>query len=179
MIEYQEKTAVISDCKKYRYMLRRVWDHMKPRALVVMLNPSTADADKDDATIRSLTRLCIALGFGSYEVVNLFAYRATNPKELYNNMFKDNVGPKNDIFIAAALRRCDLPIIGWGAHQLAIERGHVVISMIRQRRPAVFCLGVNKDASPKHPLYIKSDQTLHVYASSIRIKALAMRSSAF
>lgn len=163
MIEYQEKTAVISDCKKYRYLLRRSWNRLNPRALVVMLNPSTADADKDDATIRSVTRLCAALGFGSYEVVNLFAYRATDPKELYNED-EHIIGPRNDILIESALHRCDLPIVGWGAHQLAVERGRTVVSLLRKHRPAVFCLGVNKDKSPKHPLYIKSDQKLEMYA---------------
>lgn len=164
MIVYQESASVISDCKKYRYLLRRVWDEYKPRALIVMLNPSTADADKDDATIRSLVRICTVLGFGGFEVVNLFAFRATNPKELYNEYDNDVVGPNNDITIEAALHRCDLPIVGWGTHQLAYARGKTVISMIRQRRPAVFCLGSNKDKSPKHPLYIKSDQTLEMYA---------------
>ena len=164
MIVYNEKTAVISDCQKYRYLLRRSWDHMKPRFLVVMLNPSTADAEQDDPTIRSVTRICNALGAGSYEVVNLFAFRATNPKELYNEYDNDVVGPKNDNCIEAALHRCDLPIIAWGAHPLAYDRGNIVKSMIRQRRPAVFCLGVNKDKSPKHPLYIKSDAQLQMYA---------------
>jgi hypothetical protein len=166
VIAYNEKTAVISDCKKYRYLLRRSWDHIKPRFLIVMLNPSTADDEKDDATIRSCTRLCSALGAGSYEVVNLFAFRATNPKELYMEYVEDLdiIGPKNDISIEAALMRCDLPLIGWGAHALAEERGKTVTSMIRHYRPAVFCLGANKDKSPKHPLYIKSDVSLQVYA---------------
>lgn len=159
MIVYQEKTAVISDCKKYRYLLRRVWDVMKPRALIVMLNPSTADAKQDDATVRSVTRLCDSLGFGSYEVVNLFAFRATDPKELGKN-FLHIIGPKNDDCIEAALHRCDLPIVAWGANQLAIDRGRTVISMIRQHRPAVFCFDANKDKSPKHPLYIKTGATL-------------------
>lgn len=163
MIVYQEKTAIISDCKKYRYLLRRDWDLMKPRALIVMLNPSTADAEQDDATIRSVTRLCNELGFGSYEVVNLFAFRATNPKELYNNMFKENIGPKNDIRIEAALHRCDLPIMAWGAHQLAIDRGRSVTSMIRQHRPAVFCFGVTKTKAPRHPLYLKTETQLQHY----------------
>jgi hypothetical protein len=164
MIKYLEKVAIISDCKKYRYMLRRSWDFTKPRYLIVMLNPSTADAEKDDATIRSCTRLCSALGAGSYEVVNLFAYRATNPKELYNEYDFDIIGPKNDEHIEAALFRCDLPILAWGAHELAYHRGNTIKSMIKRKRPAAFCFGANKDKSPKHPLYIKSDASLQVYA---------------
>ena len=65
---YLENDAVISDCSKYRYLLRRTWDHSKPRLLYVMLNPSTADARNDDATIRSCVRLASGLGYGSIEV---------------------------------------------------------------------------------------------------------------
>ena len=163
MIDYLEKVAIISDCRKYRYMLRRSWDFTKPRYLIVMLNPSTADAEKDDATIRSCTRLCSALGAGSYEVVNLFAYRATNPKELFD-LNHDAIGPKNDEHIEAALFRCDLPILAWGAHHLAYHRGNTITPIIKRKRPAAFCFGTNKDKSPKHPLYIKSDASLQIYA---------------
>lgn len=161
---YQETSAVVSDCKTYRYLLRRVWDTKLPRFLIVMLNPSTADAEKDDATIRSCTRLCNELGAGSYEVVNLFAFRATDPKKLYSNMFQENVGPDNDVTIQAALSRCDLPIVAWGAHELAVNRGEQVNTIIRKKRPATFCFGVTKHGAPKHPLYIKSNQKLEVYS---------------
>jgi hypothetical protein len=77
-----ERAAVISDCGLYRYMLRRAWDYERMRALVCMLNPSTADAEIDDPTIRSCVRLLRALGFGSVEIVNLFAFRATQPAAL-------------------------------------------------------------------------------------------------
>ena len=75
---FMEKDAMISDCGKYRYLLRRAWDHTLPRGLFVMLNPSTADAEVDDATIRSCIRLCRSWSFGSFEVVNLFGWRATD-----------------------------------------------------------------------------------------------------
>src|SRR5882757_2226662 len=77
---FLERDAVISDCGKYRYLLRRTWDHSKPRTLFVMLNPSTADAEIDDATIRSCIRLSKEMGYGSFEVVNIFGLRATDPK---------------------------------------------------------------------------------------------------
>jgi hypothetical protein len=80
--KYLENYAVISDCGRYRYLLRRTWDYKKPRALICMLNPSTADAKQDDATIRSCVRLLSSIGYGSFEVVNVFAHRATDPKEL-------------------------------------------------------------------------------------------------
>lgn len=163
-ILYTEKAAVISDCKKYRYMLRRSWDHNKMRFLFIMLNPSTADADIDDPTIRSCTRLSNALGAGSFEVVNLFAFRATDPKELHNNKYEENVGSDNGKFIGLSVQRCDLSIVAWGAHELAVSEGKKVVKeILTYHRPAVFCLGKTKSNAPKHPLYIKTGQQLETY----------------
>lgn len=156
-----ERDAVISECQKYRYLLRRAWDDDKPRALFIMLNPSTADANVDDPTIRSCIRLCTEMGHGSFEVVNLFAWRATKPTELSSG--QDVIGPDNDAAICAALGRCDVPICAWGAHKLAYSRGRAVWQAIRAERPAVFCFGRTKDGAPKHPLYIKSGTALEVY----------------
>lgn len=158
---FLERDARISDCGRYRYLLRRTWDHGTPRALFVMLNPSTADAEIDDATIRSCIRLSKGLGYGSFEVVNLFALRATDPAELQRAT--DPVGADNDGVIEGALGRCDLAICAWGAHQMAENRASSVKSLLRSRRPAVFCLGTTKAGAPKHPLYIKSGTPLQVY----------------
>lgn len=160
---FLERDAVISDCGKYRYLLRRTWNHSCPRLLYVMLNPSTADAEVDDATIRSCIRLAKGLGYGSFEVVNLFAFRATDPEELVK---ADNaVGPRNDPLIEAAVARCDMVVCAWGAHAMtnAGQRASAVRQMIRSQRPAVFCLGKTKAGAPKHPLYIKSGTPLETY----------------
>jgi len=159
---YLENDAVLSECETYRYMLRRTWDHGKPRALLVMLNPSTADARQDDATIRSCVRLLVGLGYGSMEVVNLFAFRATDPDEL--PYVADAVGPNNDDAIERAIGRCDVAICAWGAHGMALNRASVVKGLLRSHRPAVFCLGKTKTGAPKHPLYLKSGTPLETYA---------------
>jgi len=161
---FLERDAVISDCGRYRYLLRRTWDHGKPRVLFVMLNPSTADAEIDDATIRSCIRLSRGLEYGSFEVVNLFGLRATDPVELQRD--NDPVGPINDQSIAAAIMRCDLAICAWGAHKMAENRAYTVRGLLRQHRPAVFCLGTTKSGAPKHPLYIKSGTPLQVYRAN-------------
>lgn len=160
---YIEHDAIISPCDKYRYLLRRVWDARLPRVLVVMLNPSTADADIDDATIRALVRQCKALGFGGFEVVNLFAWRSTDPNELQRAA--DPIGSANDHHIEAAILRCDLAICAWGAYPGAIDRGRSVISSLRQRRPALFCFDKTKYGAPKHPLYIKTGTPLQLFCS--------------
>lgn len=157
-----ERDAVISDCGKYRYLLRRTWGGRQPRALFVMLNPSTADAMIDDATIRSCIRLSRGLGYGSFEVVNLFAVRATDPAEIA--ITTDPVGdPRNADTLCAALGRCDIAIVAWGAHPMAMQRTDLVLSTIRGYKPAAYCFGKTKAGAPKHPLYIKSGTPLQVY----------------
>lgn len=153
-----ERDAVISDCGRYRYLLRRVWDHAKPRALFVMLNPSTADAEIDDATIRSCIRLSTGLGYGSFEVVNLFGLRATNPAEL--EKAADPIGPRNADVGDAAINRCDIVICAWGAHHMAERRARDMVAWVRGWKPAAYCFGTAKSGAPKHPLYIKSGTPL-------------------
>jgi hypothetical protein len=156
-----ESTAVISNCSRFRYLLRRVWDYTKIRALIIMLNPSTADARINDATIKACIRLCKALGYGGFEVVNLYAIRKTDPAELA--AVDDPVGPENDAIIEAAINRCDLVICAWGAHRMAEKRSHHVRSLLRRYRRNVFCWGMTKSGDPKHPLYIKSGTPLQVF----------------
>lgn len=154
---FMERDAVISTCGRYRYLLRRAWDHGKPRALFVMLNPSTADAEVDDATIRSCIRLAKGWGFGSFEVVNLFAWRSTDPDALAS--VSDPHGPDNLRVTEAAMHRCDIIICAWGAHGMAANRKfHKPVE-----RPALYCLGKTKSGAPKHPLYIKTGTQLEVY----------------
>lgn len=159
---FLERDAVISDCGRYRYLLRRTWDHGKPRALLIMLNPSTADAEIDDATIRSCIRLSKGLGYGSFEVVNVFAWRATKPDELL--IASDPCGPQNEDHVRAALHRCDIPICAWGAWPPAREASTFIMNAIRASRPAAFCFGKTASGAPKHPLYIKSGTQLEAYA---------------
>ena len=160
-LEVVERDAVISGCGKYRYLLRRVWSHERMRALFVMLTPSTADAEIDDATIRSCTRLCKSWGYGSFEVVNLFGWRATDPKEL--TVVDDPVGADNDGIAEAAVARSDVAICAWGANPAAEQRALSMWAIIKRQRPAVFCLGRTKHGCPKHPLYIKTGTAPVVY----------------
>ena len=158
---FLERDAVISDCGKYRYLLRRSWDHTKPRCLYVMLNPSTADAEIDDATIRSCTRLAKGMGYGSFEVVNLYGYRATDPREL--EKATDPIGPDNAKIADNAIQRCDIVICAWGAQRMAERRAREIRSWVRGWKPAAYCLGTTKAGAPKHPLYIKSGTPLTVF----------------
>jgi len=153
MIEYTKKDALLSLDKRYRFRLERHWDGGVGLVTWIMLNPSTADADEDDATIRRCVAFSKSWGFCGMVVVNLYAWRATDPKELYaaEAEGKNTVGSCNDGHILRATREADLVIAAWGAATGPIEG--------RTQRLQVFIdnlhdLGVTKDGHPKHPLYL-------------------------
>jgi hypothetical protein len=79
------------DC--YRYQLSRTWDEKKPRAMFVVMNPSTADPLVNDLTVAKCDRFARAWGYGGIYVGNTFAYRATNKKHLRS--IPDPIGPDN------------------------------------------------------------------------------------
>lgn len=96
--------AVLSTCERYRYVLWRWWDRTLPPLVVDMLNPSTADGSSNDATVIRLIHYAQANGFGGLIVVNLYAYRATHPRDLRNAYVRgvDIVGPENRKHVDAA-----------------------------------------------------------------------------
>lgn len=147
--------ALLSDDGKYRYRLWRLWDDLAPVMVWVMLNPSTADADVDDQTIRKCTGFAKAHHFGGIIVVNLFAWRATNPKELPH--VADPVGPENDKHILWA---CTAPLMlavvaGWGSNRFALTRALRVKQLIQSSaRRDIKCFRKTVGGRPWHPLYL-------------------------
>jgi hypothetical protein len=158
--------AVLSQCGTYRYTLDRVWNVGLPIAMFVMLNPSTADASKDDRTIGRCKKFAAREGCGGLTVVNLFALRATDPEELRTH--PDPVGPHNAAYIGATLdRNPGVVIAAWGAHSFAAKRAaDVAMVLDRQlgrRDLRLKCLGVTKSGQPRHPLYLKATAPLITY----------------
>lgn len=153
--------AIISACGAYRYWLSREWDSTRQHLLFVMLNPSTADALIDDATIRRCVAFARANGFGGLEVVNLFAYRATDPKEL--RRVPDPVGPVNDTHIAAAAARAGAVCVGWGASPAVDDRSQVVLPILRAAGHEPQCLHITRSGYPGHPLYLAKKKRLRPY----------------
>jgi hypothetical protein len=142
--------AIFSVGRKYRYKLWRKLDHKNPlRILWIMLNPSTADAKIDDATIKKIRKYSARLGFGEFQVVNVYAYRATNPKELQS--VEDPFGEENDYILMDAIKHTDRIVCAWGAN--AGEDGRKLAALIRSMDVPMKCLKINKDGSPAHPLY--------------------------
>ena len=122
-----------------------------------MLNPSTADAEHNDPTIRRCISFAMREGFGRLEVVNLYAFRSPSPSVLFAAL--DPVGPANDHEIEAALDRADSVIAAWGNHAEQ-ERVPKVVGLIKRSGKVSNCFGLTKLAQPKHPLYLPSDTNL-------------------
>lgn len=155
-------SAVISDCGKYRYKLSRrtqvaqLSDTSK-RVVWVMLNPSTADATVNDRTIEAVIDFSTRWLCTHIDVVNLYAYRATDPSDLWAT--DDPVGPMNDWWLTQTCQGADLVVCAWGGN--AMPDRVIAVQPLLPR--ALHALVINKDRTPKHPLYIKRDTPLRVY----------------
>lgn len=145
-------TAIYSDCERYRYALTRVWDEAKPRLLFIMLNPSKATERANDPTVERCERRARVLGYGAMRVMNIFAWRETDPKKL--RRATDPVGPENDALLLAGLAWADRVIAGWGVHGEHVGRGPEVEALLRGAGADLCCLGLSKAGHPRHPLYI-------------------------
>ena len=145
-------SAVISECGTYRYHLQRIWSD-EPRVCWIMLNPSTADAEQDDPTIRRVIGFSKAWGHGGIDVVNLFALRATNPVALHTHF--DSIGGFNDEWISrvAANRDVTRIVAAWGRGGEFRNRGRQVLGILRDYSVET----VGESTYPKHPLYLKGD----------------------
>lgn len=150
---YRLSSAELSDCGRYRYRLTRQWARWpRPSVLWIMLNPSTATADVDDPTIRKCIGFSKRWGAGSLEVVNLFAFRATHPRELKRAELP--VGEANNAWIARAFEGSHLHrVVAWGAGggQLARVRAGAIAGLLRGE---LRCLGETNDGDPRHPLML-------------------------
>lgn len=153
------KSAVLSECGRYRYRLGRSWDDALPPVNFVMLNPSTADADVDDPTIRRCIRYARDWGYGSLVVTNLFAFRATDPRGL--RKADDPVGPENDRHtIEAATTARDaggLVVCAWGVMLGPRRRRIEVVGLMRRLGVDLHAIKLSGGGHPCHPLYLKAD----------------------
>jgi hypothetical protein len=156
---FKTSGAVISRCGLFRYRLDRRWGE-GPVAGFIMLNPSTADADSDDPTIRRCIGFAKREGCGGLMVGNLFAFRATNPEDMADAVDPD--GPENQHFLLNMAERVDGPLIAaWGGHWMAED---LPARWVRQTfGDRLMCLGKTKAGAPRHPLYVKADAPLVPY----------------
>lgn len=156
-----KKSAKLSACKKYRYTLSRQWDENLPTLICVGLNPSTADHKVDDPTIKRCIQYAQSWNYGSLLMLNLFAYRATEPKTLL--LVDDPIGKRNNYYLKKNLDPTTKVLLMWGNWGSIQNRNKQVLKMIENP----FCLHVNKSGEPAHPLYLKKDLQLQVYKKSL------------
>lgn len=151
--------AQLSDDRVYRYALTRMWDLGRPMCVIVGLNPSTADEDALDPTLRRCIRFAHREGYGGLWMGNLFAYRATDPKDM-KAQADLAVGPENDRWLRdmAMWAGFGNAIAAWGAHGGWLGRDEEVKRLLGDYR--LRCFGRTKAGHPKHPLYLPSDTPL-------------------
>lgn len=147
--------AIVSPCGKYRYRLDRRWG-MGPLMGFIMLNPSTADAEQDDATIRRCRGFAQREGCGGLVVVNLYAFRATKPADLWAVDALERIGgPQAEFELHRAIEKSEIMVAAWGGKTQRAE--HWIVERYGRR---LKCLGKTKDGHPRHPLYVKGDAPL-------------------
>lgn len=139
--------AKLSDCRKYRYALWRIWDESKSYAMFIGLNPSTADETEDDPTIRRCITFAKTWGYGGLCMANLFAYRATAPSEMMSA--QNPVGPENDIWLKNLAKDAGILVAAWGNNGTYLGRSKEVLMIL----PNLKYLKLNKSGEPAHPLY--------------------------
>jgi hypothetical protein len=158
---YGGRGAVLSDCGQYRYLL---WRDIGPGDTVCfcMLNPSVADALKDDPTIRKCIGFATRWGFGRLEVVNLFAYRSTDPEGLSSTdapRSEPGAPKRNFAELRDAFERATWIVAAWGAHKTHFTDSYGMLESLKQTWPKKLrVLAFNSDCSPKHPLYVPYSQ---------------------
>lgn len=152
--------ALFSNDARYRYNLWRRWDASLPWWIWLMLNPSTADFRKNDPTIKKVIQFSKRGGAGGCAIMNLCAFRSTNPKALYRLPLELAVGEHNDAMYAGAIADAaaqpgTVVVCAWGAlHKSLRERGAAVRELFDFVDADVRALSLTKDGFPSHPLYV-------------------------
>lgn len=153
------KTAVFSDCRQYRYALWREIDQMHATRgilAVIGLNPSTADETLDDPTIRRVKRFAFDWGFGALCMLNLFAFRATDPDQMM--IAPDPIGGvRNMENILLGCGTAGMVLCAWGKGGRYMDQDKAVTKMLAEANVSLHCLSVNQNGTPKHPLYVAAD----------------------
>lgn len=160
VITHPNGTALSSD-GKYRYLLvRQLVEVGTPLICTfIMLNPSTADHTVDDPTIRRCKTFALGWGYSKMVVVNLFAFRATDPYGLIHSD-EDTIGPRNAEYVRHGMEMGDMVVAAWGNYivnaPILAVKSRPIIDLIHSTKET-FCLSITKGGQPSHPLYIKGN----------------------
>jgi hypothetical protein len=151
------KGAIFSEDRKYRYALWRVWNPNGGILMITGLNPSTASEVEGDPTVTRCVTRAERAGYGGFFMANLFGLVSTDPKELLRN--QNAVGELTDYYLKEMIKLSQRHVVAWGSFKPVVKRCDAVLAMIREP----YCLGVNQDGQPKHPLYIGYDKPMVRY----------------
>ncbi len=149
-----KRGAKFSADRRYRYALWRIWNESQKIVLFIGLNPSMADETKDDPTIRRCCQFVKDWGYGGMVMVNLFAFCATDFRDLKAAI--DPVGAETDRWIQSPCQEAAVVVAVWGNHGAYHNRAQI----IRQRIPELWCISMNVTGEPAHPLYLKKTAQL-------------------
>ncbi len=148
-------SSVFSECERYRYQLREVWDTTRPLILWLLMNPSVACTDHSDPTLRRTGNFARAWGYGGQLVGNVHAYRATDKYRLLD--VADPIGPQNDQMILEMATEAKTVVLAYGQPPKALRsRGEVVVNLLRHHGELCH-LRLTQDGTPEHPLYLPSN----------------------
>ena len=144
--------AIYSGCLKYRYSLRVKLEGDGLAVVFICLNPSTADHDKPDPTVTRCINRCNSIGASSFTMLNIFAYRATDPREMKKQA--DPVGLWNDKMIYLNALRAGMIVYAWGNHGEFKNRSESVRWLVGSMRDKIYYLKATKTGEFYHPLYV-------------------------
>ena len=157
-----DKGCIFSECRKYRYVLKRIWIPKKGFVVFVCLNPSTADENFDDNTVVRCIGYASSWGYGGMIMLNLFGYISTDRSVLQD--VYDPIGPDNDKHIQEWSQNAGLTVAAWGNDGALMNRGINVMKMLKEPH----YLALTKNNHPWHPLYLKKDlKPIKFYNSKI------------
>ena len=143
--------AILSEDRKYRYVLSRIWDESKPMIMIIGLNPSTADETKNDPTITRCMNFAKSWKYGGVYMLNLFAFRATLPKDMIEE--EEPIGDENDSYINKYSKLSEKVVCAWGNDGSYKNRSKEILSKIND----LYYLKLNQTGEPSHPLYLNGD----------------------
>jgi hypothetical protein len=154
-IDALDAGAVFSPCRRFRYLLWRRWDPELPVCAFIGLNPSTADELTDDPTVRRCINYAKGWGYGSLHMLNIFAWRDTDPAKM-KLQGANAIGPRNNEYLMQVARGADMVIAAWGTHGAHLDRSRDVRKLFAGQ-VRLHLLKQTQNGEPGHPLYLRAD----------------------
>jgi hypothetical protein len=150
-----ESTAEFNAERTARFSLWRIWDRSKPLVMFIGLNPSTANETDNDPTIKRVIAIAAHNGYGGICMANCWSFISTNPDDLIPFAVNLHDTWREDIVLKQLAAKCQDVVFAWGNFKIVKETGRD--KEIMQMFPRAYALHINKNGSPKHPLFCRAD----------------------